>query len=724
MCGIIGAFNIKNAFKIVKDGLIKTINRGKDNHGYYDFNDIYYGKINEFKKTISKNVIGHNLHAIVNNIPQPIKYKNSVITSNCEIYNWNELSKKYSINSKNDSDLLLKLLNKLKIKKALKELRGVYSFCYIENNKVYLARDIIGIKPLWYIYEEKKLIFASEKKAIEKYGNVKELNPREIIEYDLKTNKIKIIKRNFIKLKKIDINNNCNNNNNNNNNNTQDNLQKSIKKLKQILIESIKIRIPDKKHKFGLLFSGGIDSVIIAKILKDLDYDFNCYVCGFSKDSKDIIYAKKIAKELNLKLKIITLKKEKLKETITKVINLVEDNNVIKVGVSLPLYLASKLAKKDKCKVIFSGIGADEIFAGYQRYKQEDLNKINYDCYSDLLKIYEKNTYRDDVITMNNNLELRIPYLDKKLVKFALNINPKLKIKKEKNVLINKYILRKLALNLGILKETAYRKKVAAQYGSGFDKAIKKCAKENNYKNKSEFLKTFNKKTNLNLAALISSGKDGLYATYIMQKQNYKINCIISLKSINQDSYMFHTPNIDLVKLQSKAMNTPLIFQETTGRKEEELKDLKKAIKKAKEKYNIDGIITGALYSNYQRERIEKICDELGLKCFSPLWHINQEQEIKEILKNNFKIIFSSVAALGFNEKWLNKIITLKEIEKLIELNKKYKINVAGEGGEYESLVLDCPMFNKQIKLKEYEIIKIDEYNYKLNIKKAILEDK
>jgi diphthine-ammonia ligase len=736
MCSIIGAFNEKNAFKIVKQGLIKTINRGKDNHGYFDSLSVFYGKISGWKKNNSKNIIGHNLHSIINNVPEPIvleikdtknkKTNKIAIVANCEIYNWIELSKKYKINAKNDADLLLKLIDKINIKKALKEIRGVYSFCYWDNNIVYITRDIIGIKPLWYIYENNKLLFCSEKKAIIKYGNCIELNPRELIKYDLNTKQLKIIKKKFINFKKINSINTISDNkkilNNKPTYNEEDIL---LKKLKKKLFDSIKIRIPSKNHKFGLLFSGGIDSVIIAKILKDFGCNFYCYVCGFNENSKDIINAKKVAKELDLKLKIITIKEEKLEKEIKKVIELIEDNNVIKVGVALPLYFASKQAKKDNCKIIFAGSGADELFAGYSRYKQnEDISKINYDCYSDLLKIYEKNTYRDDVVTMNNNLELRVPYLDKKLVEFALIINPKFKIKKIDNQIVDKYILRKFALSFGISKEISFQKKIAAQYGSNFDKAIEKLAKKNKFNSKSRYLESFDLKKNLKLGALISSGKDGLYATFIMKKQNYDISCIISLKSKNNFSYMFHTPNIDLVKLQSKSMNIPLIFQETQGNKEDELKDLKKAIITAKKKYKIEGIITGAIYSNYQRERIEKICDELGLKVFSPLWHIDQETEIKEIIKNNFKIILSSVSAYGFDEKWLNKIITLKEVEKLKELNKKYKINIAGEGGEYESLVLDCPMFKEEINIIDYEILKIDEYNYRLNIKKAVLEKK
>ena len=121
---------------------------------------------------------------------------------------------------------------------------------------------------------------------------------------------------------------------------------------------------------------------------------------------------------------------------------------------------------------------------------------------------------------------------------------------------------------------------------------------------------------------------------------------------------MFHTPNIDMATYQAEAMEIPIVLQETEGEKEKELSDLKKALQKAKEKYQIEGIVSGALYSNYQRGRIEKIAEELGLKVFCPLWHKDQELEMREILKNNFSFIFTQIAAEGLDKSWLNKIIT------------------------------------------------------------------
>ena len=220
----------------------------------------------------------------------------------------------------------------------------------------------------------------------------------------------------------------------------------------------------------------------------------------------------------------------------------------------------------------------------------------------------------------------------------------------------------------------------------------------------------------MKLAALVSGGKDSFYALFKKEKD---IVCLLSMKSENPDSYMFHTPNIHLVDLQAQEMDLPVIWGHTKGEKEKELKELKELIKKAISDYKIEGIVTGALHSQYQKERIEKICDELNLEMVSPLWGMDQEQEMRELIKEGFEIIFTKVAAFGLDKSWLGKIITSKDVDKLVELHKKYKINIAGEGGEFESLVLNCPLFKKRIKITDYEIIEEDENTARLVVKKA-----
>lgn len=187
---------------------------------------------------------------------------------------------------------------------------------------------------------------------------------------------------------------------------------------------------------------------------------------------------------------------------------------------------------------------------------------------------------------------------------------------------------------------------------------------------------------------------------------------------------MFHTPGIDMVKLQSESIGIPLIEHETKGEKEKELKDLKKALQKAKEGYNINGIVTGALFSNYQRERIDNIAGSLSLKVFSPLWHMDQEKEIREIINSGFSFILTKISAEGLDKSWLNRVITEKDVDKLVKLNEKIGINLAFEGGEAESLMINGPIFKKKIKIVKSSIKEESKIVAELIIKKAKLVDK
>jgi diphthine-ammonia ligase len=710
MCGIVGIFNEKDAFNQIKIALAALHNRGKDKVGIATQDSVQIkDSISEIKDKDNVNpinVLGHTLHSVVSLEPQPLRAKGT-LTANCEIYNWQKLAEKYNLTPKNDAGLLLMLLDKFGvngIKKVLNDLDGVYAFCYWDNNNLILTRDLLGIKPLFYVHNNDQFAFASEKKVLEKLGyiDIVELNPRQTLFYDIKNNKLRIENKDFFSImpehkedKKLIMSN-----------------------LTKLLDKAINKRIPNKK--IGLLFSGGIDSTFIANHLKQKGVDFTCYTAVIESDTvepEDLIYAKRVAKDLNLNLKIKKIKLDEFSEYLNKVVPLIEDSNVVKVGVALTFYLAAEMAKQDGCKVLFSGLGSEEIFAGYDRHKKSP--NINKECLSGLRKIYERDLYRDDVVTMDNCLELRLPFLDVALVDYALKIPTKYKLFEG----MGKYILREIALEKGIPQEYALRKKKAAQYGSRIDNAIGRLARREK-KNKSAYLKQFYPSHNLKLGILFSSGKDSNYSAYIMKKQNYELACLITLKSKNPYSYMFQSAGVEIVELQAQAMDVPLVTYDTLGEKEKELEDLKDAIKEAKDLYKIDGIVSGAMFSTYQRSRIEKICDELGLKIFSPLWHKGQEQEMHELLRLGFKFIFSSIAADGLDKSWLNKIITLEDVEKLVALRDKIGFNCAGEGGEFESTVIDSPLFEKEISIDEVEVVEESKCSAYLKIKRANLAEK
>jgi diphthine-ammonia ligase len=730
MCGILGIVSdnqSQNAEYILK-GLTLLQNRGKDAYGITNGVTIQTAKsIAEFSsQEISQNnndtnthyLLAHNLHAIVGHVPQPLKFKNAILLANCEIYNWESLANHHKISAKNDADFLIQFLDTIlqkptdyeKLPQALTQLNGVYAFCFVKDDFLYLARDIIGEKPLFFAQDP--FCFASEQKVIREFfpnrvSQITELNPRQLVRYSLIQNnektQIEIINRPFFTA----------------DNESNESYEELKKQTLELFLESLRLRIPHTTQKVGVLFSGGIDSTFIAFCLQKLQIPFTCYTGALVDDSTqeadDLVMSKKIANDLGFDLKVATLNLDQTHEYLKQVIPVIESSNVIKVGVALPFFIACEKAKEDGVRVMFSGLGSEEIFAGYQRHEQSA--NINQECVSGLRKMYERDLYRDDVLTMHHSIELRLPFLDTELISYALTIPSHYKIKDD----IKKLILRDIAKDYGLPHEYANRPKKAAQYGSRFDKAIEKLARKHSFELKSQYLNTFFPPQNQRLAILFSGGKDSIFAMHTMQKQNYPICCLLTMQSQNDASYMFHTPAIEMTTLASQSLQIPQIVQQTKGEKEHELDDLRTLIAKGVEDYQIDGIVTGALYSVYQRERVEKIADELGLKVFSPLWHINQEKELRAILDAGFEVILTGVAAFGLDETWLNRKLTHADVDKLVLLEKKYKLNVAGEGGEFESLVVFGPGFNKRLKIIQSRI-ESDEGAHRLLIESAELE--
>ncbi|MEM5836662.1 MAG: TIGR00289 family protein [Candidatus Aenigmatarchaeota archaeon] len=197
------------------------------------------------------------------------------------------------------------------------------------------------------------------------------------------------------------------------------------------------------------------------------------------------------------------------------------------------------------------------------------------------------------------------------------------------------------------------------------------------------------------LAALWSGGKDSAYATYLALKKGYKVKFLVTMLPENKESWMFHFPCVELTKLQAKAAKIEHILKKTKGEKEKELEDLKKVLAKLE----VDGVISGAIASNYQKSRIDKICEELGIKHFSPIWQEDQERVLKEEVKAGFEIIITGVFAEGFDESWLGRKIDEEAVKEILELKEKFGISPSGEGGCYETLTLDCPIFKKRLQI-------------------------
>ena len=206
----------------------------------------------------------------------------------------------------------------------------------------------------------------------------------------------------------------------------------------------------------------------------------------------------------------------------------------------------------------------------------------------------------------------------------------------------------------------------------------------------------------MSVAILFSGGKDSTMAVYAALEAKEDVKYLLSMKSKNDESYMFHVPNIHVTDLLSEALDIPIMSVETDGVKEEELEDLKAAFVELKN-LGVEAIYTGALYSVYQKSRIEKLGDEVGLEIISPYWHVDELEYMRKIVSLGFKIMICGVAAWGLDESWLGRIIDDDTIDELVKLNEKYHVDIAFEGGEAETLAIDGPIFKKRIEILKYK---------------------
>ncbi|CAI2360973.1 unnamed protein product [Moneuplotes crassus] len=237
--------------------------------------------------------------------------------------------------------------------------------------------------------------------------------------------------------------------------------------------------------------------------------------------------------------------------------------------------------------------------------------------------------------------------------------------------------------------------------------------------------------------ALLSGGKDSIYAALESLKYGHELVCIdleeeekiaeeCKEQSTDLDSYMFQTVGVEIVPLIAECMQKPLIRKPITGGSvnqelfydkakegdEDEVEDLYELIKEAKETYQIDAVASGAILSDYQRLRVENICDRLGLVSLSYLWQRDQAELLDDMIDNELDARFVKIACIGLKPSFLMKSIQEMRDE-LHQLKDMYQINVCGEGGEYESIVLDCPLFiDHKIVVNEFKILNISEDEY------------
>lgn len=203
----------------------------------------------------------------------------------------------------------------------------------------------------------------------------------------------------------------------------------------------------------------------------------------------------------------------------------------------------------------------------------------------------------------------------------------------------------------------------------------------------------------MRLGVLFSGGKDSCLALHRAAEVD-EVVCLITVVPDNAESFFFHTPNLHLTGLHAEALGLPMVGRTTPGVEEEEIADLRAAIAEAVEVHAIEGIVTGAVGSVYQATRVQRVCDDLGLWCFNPLWQLDQVQLLWELVRGGHHVIVSGVFAPPLDEEWLGRTIDATTVQELEGLWEDHGIHPAGEGGEIETTVLDAPMFRSRIEVR------------------------
>lgn len=348
------------------------------------------------------------------------------------------------------------------IRKKLRTVDGVYALAILHEDRIFIARDMIGIKPLYIVEDEDVIAFCSEKKGLWSIGLKKKIRPLEPGSFAVANRSgLHIFRRSWMfRTHKIE-------------------LEESVMGLDLVLRRSVEKRV--KNHdSIGLLFSGGLDSTVLAAITRDLGKDPYLYCVGTRK-ARDIERAKRIAGMIDLTLRIKILHLHDIERDLARIVHGIETNDFRAIAIGIPVFFASKLAKDDGMDTVLSGQGADELFGGYARYlrmlEQEGYRRLQKALEQDVMKIAELNIQRDDHVSVMNGVQIQLPYLDWSVVKFGLGIPIRFKIQRGVGGWSRKFVLRKLAESMDLPKEVCWAPKIAMQYGSGSEKSLGKLAK-------------------------------------------------------------------------------------------------------------------------------------------------------------------------------------------------------------------------------------------------------
>lgn len=479
MCSIIGFVdkrprNVGEALTM----LTQTRHRGPDAVGLYIDGEIEQGKgLSQISKLPRTGMIclGHARLEIVGGATglQPLISCDGKLTliHNGEIYNYRELRQllaRHSFATGSDSEVLLHLIEEFyqgdlaaAVKQAMPLLDGMYAFAVTDGECVVLARDPVGKKPVYYI-EGFPFYFASETKALKRAGReVERLRPGDILVVD--RNRITV--RDGYQIEESPI--------------RLTDMEAAIREYGIVFDRAVDKRVAGL-DRAAVLLSGGVDSTLVAKAIKDRGVDVTGYCVGV-KDSFDVQNAMQAAEEMDVPLRTTYLTEEIVEEVLPAVIEAIELNGMVQVEAAVPMFLAAKMASEDGHKVLFTGQGADELFGGYAWYTnvvaEHGHLTLHKRMWEDITKLYLDTLEREDRMTMAHSIELRAPFLDRDVIRKAMQISPRLKVKDSEDA-VRKWVHREFALRQGVPPFIAKGEKVRAQDGSAIPAIIQSLAEK------------------------------------------------------------------------------------------------------------------------------------------------------------------------------------------------------------------------------------------------------
>ncbi|TVR30645.1 MAG: asparagine synthase B [Spirochaetaceae bacterium] len=418
------------------------------------------------------------------------------IIGNGEIYNFlrlrEQLVQEFEFRTHSDTEVPLHLYRK-KGSACVKELDGMFAFCiFTEHGDYLLARDPVGIKPLYYAYRNGSLYFSSELGAMSLAG-VDEVHEFPAGHYYTPG-------EGFVRYYQIPE--------------IRDHLPTEIDeaaaRVRNTFKASVKKRLlADAEVPVGAFCSGGLDSSLIAAIAAEEIPHLHTFAVGMrdetGRDSDDLTAARLVAEHIGSTHHELVFTEEDYYQALPAVIGKLESYDPSLVRCAVPCYFTCKLAAQ-YVTVVLTGEGADELFAGYHYMKHQDMARLNHESRRLISTLHNINLQRADRIGMLFSLELRVPFLDTAMIDLAMQIPTELKIRTVNDARIEKWILRRAFVDTGYLpEEVLWRYKVQYTQGSGCESLGEKLAEREISDEEMAELKTANP------MASIKSKEAGLY---------------------------------------------------------------------------------------------------------------------------------------------------------------------------------------------------------------------